>query len=551
MKTIETKLFVCFFILAISIVPVFQGISELKDRKSIQFFDIFEDTFITPTKHLNSISNSFHLLKTELNKADLLLSNSLSLQNDRIDTLSVHLDEALNIAENIKRESITINRHISDSTGPFVLFIDSIISEINLLVQSVPDDEMFIKDRIPSIEAKINQFSINVVHHNMFSYTRRTLVNFFKYTIFNHNYLRKYEKEMENSSIFAVAIRPVIRFANYAFFNDLGDKAILGKNGWMFYKPDVEYLYKPSVTDIRSKVVDYNSQPLKDDPVNAILNFKKQLAEMDIDLLVVIIPGKPSVYPDLINPNIRISEERKISHSTDIMKLLKEKGIEVIDLFHPFIQARQQDSLFGDSLYLRTDTHWKTRGLRIAASITAEAIKKKSWFNDNSMKVEYIIDSVEIYRNGDVGLMTKLPDFRIHDLQLNLPLEKTKCYQVFSINRNDSGQLISKTLYKDDYRKSRILILGDSFSRIYQTDEPRGAGWISHLAYEISEPVASIVNDGGASTIVRQTLSRKVSLLKGKKLVIWEFVERDLRFGAEGWKEIDITYKSSTKHDLN
>jgi hypothetical protein len=52
--------------------------------------------------------------------------------------------------------------------------------------------------------------------------------------------------------------------------------------------------------------------------------------------------------------------------------------------------------------------------------------------------------------------------------------------------------------------------------------------------------VASIVNDGGASTIVRQTLSRKLNLLKGKKLVIWEFVERDLRFGAQGWKQVSI-----------
>ena len=137
--------------------------------------------------------------------------------------------------------------------------------------------------------------------------------------------------------------------------------------------------------------------------------------------------------------------------------------------------------------------------------------------------------------------MTRLSDIKIGKMQLNLPLEKTKCYQVFSVIRDDSGKIISRNLYRDEYRKARILILGDSFSRIYQTDEPRSAGWISHLAYELSEPLASIVNDGGASTIVRQTLSKKASLLKGKKLVIWEFVERDLRFGEGGWKEVPIT----------
>ena len=94
--------------------------------------------------------------------------------------------------------------------------------------------------------------------------------------------------------------------------------------------------------------------------------------------------------------------------------------------------------------------------------------------------------------------------------------------------------------YKDDFHSSQILLLGDSFSRIYQTNEPRSAGWISHIAFELSQPLASIVNDGGASTLVRQSLARRAGLLKGKKLVVWEIVERDFRFGAEGWKDVPI-----------
>ena len=96
------------------------------------------------------------------------------------------------------------------------------------------------------------------------------------------------------------------------------------------------------------------------------------------------------------------------------------------------------------------------------------------------------------------------------------------------------------TPFKDDFRKSEILILGDSFSRIYQTDSPVNAGWIAHFAKNMNRPVASIVSDGGASTLVREKLARKSSVLKGKKLLIWEFVERDLRFGAEGWKDVEF-----------
>jgi len=52
--------------------------------------------------------------------------------------------------------------------------------------------------------------------------------------------------------------------------------------------------------------------------------------------------------------------------------------------------------------------------------------------------------------------------------------------------------------------------------------------------------VTSIVNDGGTSTLLRQELARRPQLLRGKRVVIWEFVERDLRFGTEGWKSTPL-----------
>jgi len=85
-----------------------------------------------------------------------------------------------------------------------------------------------------------------------------------------------------------------------------------------------------------------------------------------------------------------------------------------------------------------------------------------------------------------------------------------------------------------------ILVLGDSFMRIYEKDEPGSAGFIAHLARALKTPLTSIVNDGGASTLVRQELARRADLLTGKKLVIWEFVERDIRFGTEGWKDVPL-----------
>ena len=93
--------------------------------------------------------------------------------------------------------------------------------------------------------------------------------------------------------------------------------------------------------------------------------------------------------------------------------------------------------------------------------------------------------------------------------------------------------------YADD-AESPILLLGDSFSRVFQTDAPESAGLIANLAYELGAPIASIVNDGGASTLVREQLARHPAILDGKRVVVWEFVERDVRFGMKGWQRVAL-----------
>jgi hypothetical protein len=100
--------------------------------------------------------------------------------------------------------------------------------------------------------------------------------------------------------------------------------------------------------------------------------------------------------------------------------------------------------------------------------------------------------------------------------------------------RQESG-----SLYQDQ-ADSDVLVLGDSFLRIYQQDEPGGAGFIAHLAKELKKPLASLISEGGASTLVRQELHRRPGLLKNKRVVVWEFVERDIRLGTEGWQQVPL-----------
>jgi hypothetical protein len=125
-----------------------------------------------------------------------------------------------------------------------------------------------------------------------------------------------------------------------------------------------------------------------------------------------------------------------------------------------------------------------------------------------------------VERWGDIAEMTKVPDRR-------------KIWAAEKVDAHQVLDLAAEKPYQDD-PASPVLWLGDSFSRIYQTDTPGSAGVIAHVAFHLNRPLASIVNDGGASTVVRQQLARG-DLLQGKKLVVWTFVERDLRFGSKGW----------------
>ena len=213
--------------------------------------------------------------------------------------------------------------------------------------------------------------------------------------------------------------------------------------------------------------------------------------------------------------------------------------METVDLFAPFTRERENDIQAGDSLYMRTDTHFKGRAVRLAARVVADRIKQFPWFTQGI--TEYVIDSVIVPRKGDIGEMVGLPQSVMNSSRPPFPAEATKCYQVWRLTRDAAGAVTEKILYKDNFKRSQILVLGDSFSRIFETDEPRSAGWIAHLAFELGQPVASLVNDGGASTLVRQSLARKPSILKGKKIVVWEVVERDFRFGDEGWKDVSIS----------
>jgi len=330
--------------------------------------------------------------------------------------------------------------------------------------------------------------------------------------------LRALEKQLDEACWLAPAVRRAVQLAQFVVLADCGEKAVAGRNGWLFYRPEVQYLVERWPAP---------GGPAADpgDPLAAIVDFRDQLASRGIKLLVVPAPNKASVYPEMLCAGAG-SAGRPVNPATrKILSELARAGIEVVDLFEVFARAKAEGGSAGSApLYLAQDTHWSPDGMRLAAEAVAERLLERGWIERG--KVPYEVKPVPISRRGDVLAMIRNPW-----IERLFPAEEMVCAQVVSADRREP--------YRDD-PGSPVLVLGDSFLRIYQGDEPGSAGFIAHLAREIGLPVASLVNDGGASTLVRQELYRRPELLAGKRVVVWEFVERDLRFGTEGWQKIPL-----------
>jgi hypothetical protein len=327
--------------------------------------------------------------------------------------------------------------------------------------------------------------------------------------------LRAYEKEMKRVSWFAGTLRPIVAYRRFEWLGDTGAKAIQGRDGWWFYRPGVRYLTEPLPDRTSSH---HGFEPA----VEAILDFRDQLRQRGIDLLVVPMPGKASIYPDKLTT--RLDGPLTSGPTQRLISALREAGIHVVNLHEAFAEARAMPDDAASPLYLQRDTHWSPQGMQVAVDAVADAIRAMGIAPGGT--AEYDLRDVMIQRRGDIIRMMQIPQVE-------------KLYERQSI---DCTQVVSRSTgerFKPSASAS-ILVLGDSFLRIYEQDEPQSAGFVAHLAYALKQPLDAIINDGGASTLVRQTLERTPQRLRGKRLVVWEFVERDIIAGREGWQKIEI-----------
>jgi hypothetical protein len=329
--------------------------------------------------------------------------------------------------------------------------------------------------------------------------------------------LRQYERSLESACWAAQWSRPWIQFAQFHWLKDGGEKVVVGRDGWYFYRPGLRYMVE--------RPDRLSSADPQDDPLEAIIDFRDQLAARGVRLILMPVPNKESFYPDRLTARARNSHGVLAPRTREFLDRLRAARIEYVDLFDEFTRARQPPRASPEApLYLAQDTHWSPLGVSIAAQAAARRLRELGWARPR--QEVYREQTARVNRLGDIIRMLQVPL-----IERSLAPESIACSQVVCAN--------SDALYQDA-ADSEILVLGDSFTRIYQQDEPRSAGFVAHLAKELGQPVMALVNDGGGSTLVRQELRARPVFLRNKKVVLWEFVERDIGLGVEGWKRVSL-----------
>ena len=527
--------FVALFALLLLLPFSVQTLADLRGEKRFVSLDIFKDVFYSPFKRESAMVAGASRLKRSWHAA----RESIAGGGETADALEPVVADL----SDLETVALSVNTYAElDSCEPDYKLL-KLADTLLVSLEDEPENFAVVDSTLKAVVARFGGFSV-----------WRALCGIKRYGVWTSRYLRAFERKVEDENALVLRLRPQYQLAVWNLFRDPGEKVVLGGDckesykcagrpgRWLFYRQDVEFLVQPSPMDVRSARLD--------NPIEAILRFQKQLRAKGVELVVVIVPGKPSIYPERLS-NFPSDFSGMHSHGKAVLDCLGALGVNTVDLFTPLLKAKAYDRRFGP-LYLDDDTHWTPRGAELAAAVIAGNIlqlQSAGTVDLGDVSVRYVPVDSAAERMGDIGEMSGLNKFGVFKAQpvtghvVYQQAVDERLYRPHVMDVDDSVALksdSSRTPFKDDFRKSKILILGDSFSRIYQTDSPVNAGWIAHFARNISRPVSSIVSDGGASTLVREKLARKAGVLKGKTLLIWEFVERDLRFGAEGWKDVEL-----------
>jgi len=302
-----------------------------------------------------------------------------------------------------------------------------------------------------------------------------------------------------------------------------GDSSVIkGTDGWLFLKEELVHVSSGKFWGEDAASVSRSKKKQYADPVPAILEYSKLLAEKGITLYLMPVPPKSLIYADKLDGGLaEDASAGQVKMYEDFYSLLREGGVKVIDLLPTLLAKREQSDL-----YCKTDTHFAADAIALFSEAAATEIKQADWYKA-VVKKEYTQSTRTVAIHGDLAQMAGLEEMK-ESLELSF------------VNVKESGQ---PEVSDPD---SPVILLGDSHTLVFHVGgdlHTKGAGLFDHLSASLGFPVDLLGVRGSGVTPARiklyQRSKKDGEYLKGKKVVIWCFAARDFT-GTGGWQKIPV-----------
>jgi hypothetical protein len=339
--------------------------------------------------------------------------------------------------------------------------------------------------------------------------------------------MKNFERELENSSGTVASVRP--RALDFLLCTGAAgsEEAYVGKDGWLFYRPDVDALWRPG------------NKP--DTAAAALAQFAADLAARGIQLVFVPVPGKATIHPEKfgIGPFDRpVLPDEWRDFAACFAKSWQEaagKGNSAVLPAPVFVDATrtlwQRARSTGQAQFLRTDSHWTPGAMATVAAEVAGAVSRS--LPSIPSGVATAVRSEEVTGIGDMGRMLELPP----DSVFLRP-------ETVAVRKTDS-------LWQPDER-SPVLVLGDSYTNIYSADDlgwGAGAGFAEQISGYLGFPVDRLSRNDAGAFDARRTLAaeaaRNSPRFQSKKVVVWQLAMRELIEGD--WSAVSLPLQPAAK----
>jgi alginate O-acetyltransferase complex protein AlgJ len=304
---------------------------------------------------------------------------------------------------------------------------------------------------------------------------------------------------------------------------------VRGRDGWLFFSGELRHLGAGKFWGNDAAKVSKAAKPQYADPLPVVLDFKAQLDKAGIELLLVPVPAKAIVYPEMLSDKVAGAKEGPprldVWHQA-FYKLLKEEGVRILDLTDDLIAHRNDKE---GAVFCKQDSHWSGWACALAAKRIAAEVETRAWLRDlPRQKFRAEIKPTAI--NGDLR----------QALTNNRPAEETLWLRYVGAARQGDQAAVEPD------RASPVVLLGDSHNLVFHSGGDmlvENAGLADQLALELGFAVDLIGVRGSGATPARVNLLRlaraDAGYLAKKKLVVWCFAVREFTESA-GWQKVPI-----------